>query len=339
MNVLVDYHHGNLLYSLYLLLEKRLGWKMYRPIGLDWFTQGYWKIAEPYGNAQDTINQYLATDDRTWDAYSALNGGSWKEEDIYRIKDLENNFIHRAITFEKFKEMEFDLIIATHPLHNNWGELIQFQPKAKFVMQLGNEGQTTNAVNVLCSNADFQPQSYQNFIRYRQEFDLTDYKYESPTNHNKITSFVVSLPEPETYEKYKSSLPEFEFKAYGVGSPDGTVSGNTISQRMKENAFGWHIKPADGYGHVIHKWFACGRPIITRASYYKGKMAEPLIIDGITAIDLDKRSFEDNIAFIKEMAKPENHFKMCVNAFNRFREVVNFDKEAQEVQVFLENLR
>jgi hypothetical protein len=345
MKVFVDYHHGNLLYSLYLLFEKRLGFELYRPIGLDWASQGWWKVHEPYGWAQDTANQYLGLDGREWihvDEMNInmlnLNYNSWKEGEIYRIRDMENNFVHRAVTLETFRNMKFDLIIASFPTHTNWVDLLQLQPQAKFIMQIGNEGQTSDADNILCSTADFVAKPYQNVMRYHQEFDLTDYFYQTPPNHNKINSFVVSLPEPLTYEMYKGMLPEFDFHAYGVGSPDGTISGSTIPARMRDSAFGWHIKPSDGYGHVIHKWFASGRPVITKASYYKGKMAEPLLIDGETCIDLDKRSFEDNLTFIKEMAKPENHLRMCKNAFKKFNEVVDFDMESIEIKNWLNNL-
>lgn len=340
MKVLVDYHHGNLLYSLYLLFEKRLGFELFRPIGHDWFTNGYFKVAEAYGNAQDTIDQYLAIDGREWirEDLKALNTQHWMEGDIYRVQDTENNFTHRAITFEQFKNMEFDLIIASFPQHTNWVELLKYQPKAKFIQQVGNEGQTSDAKNILCSTSDFLARNDQNVMHYRQEFDLTDYRYEPPTNHNVVKSFVISLPEPEVYEAYKQALPEFDFKAHGVGSPDGTVHGGLIPQMMRESAWGYHIKPADGFGHVIHKWFASGRPIITKASYYRGKMAYPLIEDGVTAIDLDKRSFEDNVAFIREMSKPENHIRMCQNARKKFEEIVNFDREAQEIKKWLETI-
>lgn len=338
MKVLVDYHHGNLLYSLYKLFEQRLGFEIYRPIGLDWFTNGYFKIAEPYGNAQDTIDQYLSTKSRKWDAFKALNGDYKLKDDIYHIWDHENGFEHRAITFEKFKEMKFDLIVASHPLHNNWKDLLNYQPQAKFIVQIGNEGQTTDARNVLCSTADFLPRDGQNFIRYHQEFDLEDYFYTPPESHKLVRSFVVSLPEPETFFMYKNLLSDFTFEAYGVGSPEGTVHGGDIARMMRESAFGYHVKPMDGYGHVIHKWAFTGRPLITRASYYKGKLAEPLLEDKVTCIDLDKHSVSENCDLIELFSQPENHLTMCENMARRAREVVNFDHESQKIKDWLNYL-
>jgi len=339
MNVFVDYHHGNLYHSLHLLFEKRLGFNMYRPIGYEWFTNGYWKIAEPYGNAQDTINQFLGIDDRHWNAYESLNGDYKLKDEIYHIYDPENNFQHKAITFDTFKKMQFDLIVASYPQHEFWVQLLRYQPKAKFIMQLGNTGQKTSAQNILCSTTEFIPDINQKVFTYHQEFDLSEYSYEHPTNHKKVSSFVVLLPERETYIQYRDALPEFDFKAYGPGAIDGTLSGREIAQEMKKSAFGWHVKPGgDGYGHIIHKWFAVGRPIITRSSYYRGKMAEQLLLDGITCIDLDKRNMADNLEVIRYFSSQERHTLMCANARHRFEEIVNFEKEAVGLKQFIEEI-
>lgn len=328
MNVLVDYHHGQLFNSFHLLF-KRLGYTLYRPIGMDWFTNGYFRVAEPYGNAPDTIGQYLDINDRHWDSYKNLNGDYKLEDDIYHIYDPENKITHNAVTFEKFKMMSFDLIVASHPLHENWVELLKYQPNAKFIQQLGNEHQTTNAKNVLSSVWQYEPLEGQNVIYYHQEFK--DLGYTPPTNHNTINSFVLSMPEAETFDIYKSALPEFEMKAYGMGSPDGPVE--DLVKSMRESAFGWHIKFWDGYGHLIHQWACLGRPLIIKGDYYKGKTGGLLLEDGVTCIDLDKHSFEENIRLIKEASKPINHIRMCKAMRKKFEEVCDFEKEAKQIQL------
>lgn len=341
MNVLVDYHHGNLFYSLHLLFEKRLGYKVFRPIGQEWFTQGHWQVALPYGNAQDTIDQYLAINPDKWDSFKNLNGDYKLEEGIYHIYDPENGFHHKAITFEKFKEMKFDLIVASHPLHGNWERLLQYQPKSKFIQQLGNYGQSTDAKNVLSSTTDFMPREDQNVMYYHQEFDLKEYKYNPPRNHTKVSSFVVLFPEREIFHIYKSALPEMDFKAYGPGAIDGTITdGEGIAKEMRNSAFGWHIKPGgDGFGHVLHKWFASGRPVIIRGDFYKGQIGYQLLIDGVTCIDLDKHTFEENVRLIKFWSQPENHKKMCKAAYKQFKKVCNFDKESNEIKEWLQVLQ
>jgi hypothetical protein len=317
-------HQGALYKSLHLLFEKRLGYQMYRPIGLDWFTHGYWKIAEPYGNAEDTIGQYLAIDSREWDSRKRLNGDYKLKDDIYHIWDPENKIHHKAITFEKFKQMQFDIVVASHPLHGNWSEL-----NPNFVMQLGNEGQDTNAHKVLSSVWAYKPKEGQDVMYYHQEFDLNEFRYEPPTNHNTINSFVWGCPEAETFDIYKSNLPEFIMNR---------EPSSDLANDMRKSAFGWHIKPADGFGHLLHNWYSVGRPVIIRGSYYEGKTGGLLLEDGVTCIDLDKHSFDENIELIRYWSEPDNHIKMCQNVSKRFKEVVDFDRESSEIKVWLDNL-
>ena len=104
--IFTDLHHGDLFYSLHRLFVERLGWELYRPIGLDWFNAGYWKIAEPYGNAQDTINQYLEINHAGYHQYKNLNGEHYVEDDIYHVYDPGHDYYQKAITLEKFKSMK-----------------------------------------------------------------------------------------------------------------------------------------------------------------------------------------------------------------------------------------
>ncbi len=331
MNVLADYHHGGLYGSLKRLFEDRLGWNLYRPIETDWFTEGWWKVAEPYGNPQETINQYLDTHNRSWGGFPNLNQDYKLEDNVYHIYDPENQIYHKAISFKVFKEMRFDLIVASHPLHASWIDLLKYQPKAKFIMQIGNEGQTATAKNIMSSVSQFQPQSGQNVFFYHQEFPTDHLGWEEPKNHNIITSFVHLLPHPEIYYQYKNLLEEFNFRSYGMQCPDGIPpSKEELGMKMKESAFGWHIKPADGYGHLIHQWYACGRPVITKGSYYEGKTGGMLLTDQETCIDLDKHSIKENCDLIRFWSQPENHTKMCLNAKKRFHYVVDFDAEAKQ---------
>lgn len=328
MNILIDYHHGGLYKSLYLLFEKRLGYKAYRPIGMDWFSRGFFRVAEPYGNPEDTIGQYLGINDKPWDSKKNLNGDYLLEEGVYNIYDRENHIDHRAVTFQKFTQMRFDIILASHPLHDNWRELLTWQPQSRFIMQLGNENQTTNAHKVLSSVWNYQPKDGQDVMYYHQEFDLNEWKYIPPNNHNRILDVAITQEEPETFQIYKSNLPEFIFHK----KEDMTRS---LVEEMQSSAFGFHIKSWDGYGYVIHNWFALGRPLITRGSYYEGKTGGFLLEDGVTCIDLDKHTFQENLDLIKYWSKPSNHKQMCENVYKKFKEVVDFDCEAKVIKEWI----
>ena len=336
VNVLTDLHNGSLYNSLHLLFEKRLGFNLYRPIGEQWFHEGYFKIAEPYGNYPGTISQYLAINDRPYDPYTNLNGDLVESDGIYKIFSPEGNFEHKAITFDTFKNMKFDYIVGSHPLHECWEGLLQYQPTPKFIMQLGNENQTTNTQNVLSSVWAMSPRLGQNVCYYHQEFDLNEFTYEPPDNHTLIRSFVHLHPEKETFDIYKSNLPEFQMEAYGMGTDLGPSQ--NIAKQMKESAFGWHIKPADGYGHILHNWYACGRPVIIRGDYYAGKTGGMLLEDGKTCIDLDKHNFTENLNMIRYWSLPDHHKEMCKNAHDIFMKVCDFNSEAENIKTFLSNI-
>ena len=134
-------------------------------------------------------------------------------------------------------------------------------------------------------------------------------------------------------------LPDFTFRTYGSGNRDGIpITKFDMFDGMKKSTFGWHIKPTDGYGHLIHQWYACGRPVITKGDYYLGKTGGMLLSDGETCIDLDKHSVDESIRLIRYWSEPENHMKMCRAAYDRFHAVVDYDKEAESIKTFLSNI-
>lgn len=342
MNIFVDYHHGGLYKSLSMLLEKRLGYNLYRPIGIEWFDEGYWKIAEPYGNAPGTIKQFLGINDLGFDKMNNLNGNHFVKNDVYYVRDVNEKIYHRAITLQKFKEMRFDVIISSYQPHDYLYERLarEYQPQAKLVSQMGNARQNTHLKNILASTLEVYPREGQRVIYYHQEFDLKVYKKHEPRQLKKISSFVNMLPEPQVYQEYKEAMPDFDFKSYGSTCTDGIIgSPEEIVEEMANSMFGWHIKPGgDGFGHIIHNWFAVGRPVILWRSPYFGQMAESLMEDGVTCINLEEHSKQENIDLIQKFSEPENHAKMCENAYKRFKEVVNFEKEAESMKKFLADL-
>lgn len=342
MKIFVDWHHIGLYNSLQLLFEKRLGHELYRPIGEEWVTEGYWKIAEPYGNNPDTIRQFLGTDTHKWESMVSLNGDYMLEDDIYKIYNPITKGFEKAIRFETFKEMEFDIIISTYQPHDvPFTELRnKYHPKAKLISQMGNVYQTSEIDNVMCSTMPYDVPKDKNVVFYHQEFDLNIFKYTEPQERAKITNFVNLNPASETYSLYKEKLPEYSFKSYGIGCPNGIISGeDKIASIMADSTFGFHVKPnGDGFGHIIHNWYACGRPIVTNGSDYKDKLAGNLLTDGETCIDLELSDILGNLEKIKYWSIPENHDKMCQNAYNRFKEIVDFDEEEQKLRKFLEML-
>ena len=95
----------------------------------------------------------------------------------------------------------------------------------------------------------------------------------------------------------------------------------------------------DGFGHVIHDWFAVGRPVFGHESYYRPQLAGPLWVDGVTSFDLEHRSAEEVTAILRRIREDEDyHLRLCENAAARFREVVDFDADAEAIRKLLESV-
>lgn len=345
--VFCDFHHQALYHSLYMLLEERFGWELYRSIGPEWFHEGYWSVY----NHPHTADQFLGLHQGTEVPYDVhgqplpeierKNLHYTVEDGIYYIKDIGFNTIHRAVRLEKFKEMDFDIIISSIPQHIPlYNRLIsQFQPKAKHVFQVGNAWSHLPGVqNILCSTAPFA--TNQNIVFYHQEFDLGVFSYELPKFHNVVHSYVHYMKRAAELPRTVSQLPGWVCQSYGAGHSEQLAGHEAVAGAMKRSAFTWHFKPeGDGYGHTIHSSYACGRPALIWGSHYKGKLASELFIDGVTCIDMEKRTPDQQLEALKHHSQPEEHNKMCEAAHDRFKEVVSFDEEAEKIKVFMENLR
>ena len=370
MNVFADLHHGDLYYSLHLLFEKRLGGQLFRPIGLDWFKKGFWKLAEPYGNAPDTLNQYLEVPPANKECIVEkcekvqINdfyhlpvskphilqkyGETQLIDDVYYIpvKTPDGYYIQKAITLKKFLEMDIDYVIATLDRDEKpYSELVsKYKPNAKFIFQLGNVGwKPTCAKNVLLARNTSIPSNV-NYIKYHPEHHES-YCYTPPINHNVIKTFINCLFEfPESLawlNKYEGFLPELTWKIHGILNKDNAVPNELMPQAMKESAFCWHVKSHCGGGFVARQAMACGRPPIIRSSYAEknDSLETDLYEDSINCIDLDLGTEEENIKKIRYFMQPENHLRLCENTVKDFNQKVNFNIEAEQIRIWLEGLR
>jgi len=354
MIVFTDFHHASLYTSLQLLFEKRLGGTLLRPIGEEWFKEGYWKLAEPYGNDPGTIAQFLRISDIPYqpkDGSRPLNVIKEENKEWYLIKGLSDD--EKAVTLEQFKEIKFDYIIASYfPHYQTFTELQQkYQPQAKVICQMGNNWlgmvDWRYVKNLLASIGPVAIPGGVNALFYHQEFDTNIFKNAPPYKGKAIRSFVNTLNTSPlfgndwaTFLRLEQALPEFKFTSYGSMCRDGVITGDEeVAKAIHNSSFVFHLKTGgDGYGHIIHNAFACGRPPIVNKSQYTGCLAESLMIDNQTCIDLESGTEQDNIERIRQFSQPGKHNELCKNAYNKFKEIVNFDEEFKKIKQFLENL-
>jgi len=349
MKVLADFHHQSLYHSLHLLFENRLGWELYRPIGTGWHKEGYWKVYDHPHTVEQFLGLYQGNE-LPMDVHGvALPEHERKnlrytvEDGVYYVYDMVYKSTHRAITLEKFKNMDFDILLASMPQHiQPYHNLIQlYQPKAKHIFQIGNAwGMQQGAVNIMSSTASFETPPGVNAVFYHQEFDTNLFSYQAPDFHNVVHSYVHYMRHPELMDQIVTLLPGWKFTRYGAGMTDNIMQISDMAAAMKRSAFTWHYKPeGDGFGHSIHNSYACGRPAIIWGPHYRGKLAGELLQDGITCIDAHGKSPQQLAASLQAWSMPGPHELMCVNAHRRFQQVVNFDTEFESIKQFLNRLR
>jgi hypothetical protein len=336
--------------SLQILFEERLGWELFRPIGLEWFHEKYWDVF-PHIN---TAKQFLGVDeppillkDIHGEVLSEMERKNLHavkaEEGIYIVRDVVFNKTHKAITLPRFKEENFDLVISSIPQHiAPFNKLIrEYQPRAKHIFQVGNCWTPQPGVkNVLAST---EPSAYPadiNVCFYHQEFDKEFFHYEPPRFRNTVHSYIHYMKEPYLMDQIKPSLPGWQVVKYGAGMEQVLQGMDNVSAAMKASSFTWQYKPeGDGYGHGIHSSYACGRPAVVWLRHYEGKLAHRLFAPDVTCIAADgltPAQIADKLLYFSDDSR---HDQMCREARKKFEDVVDFDREFIQIKEFLRNLR
>jgi hypothetical protein len=350
MNVFTDFHHSGLLNSLIMLFEGRFDGNVYRPIGLDWYEQGFWKVYDH----PDTANQFLTFDQgyRPKDGSPPLNliqethNLPMDQREVYYCRDIDSDQLNKAITLETFKEMPIDIVIASIPQHiEPFKKLIrEFKPEAKLIFQIGNAWSANNADNVMASAVVHNVPETVNFVEYHQEFDLKIFRKVAPNNQNIITSLINvhhDMPDYPLFLELEKQMFNWNFLSFGGQGRDGSMDGaRRVAMAIRESRFIWHVKAGgDGFGHILFNTAAMGRPVITKMSHYSGKLGEKLLIDGETCINIDGLGPEDIIKKIEYFNQPMRYDAMCKATYRNFKEKVSFDKDFDKIKKFIKELK
>ena len=346
LRLLVDYHHHDLWESMALLCD-RLGWELLRPIGMDWFDQGYWNHERKW-HGDAVAKQYL----EPW--------GS--DKDGTRL-DASHGRVQRLVTLAQARDLKPDIVMSSLA-HNHEG-FARFAKEvgAKFGLQIGNvrfsaqdmaEDRWDLAAFGLVSALMPAPIPKPHVV-YHQEFSLTDFAPGPPPARKwggplRVSSFVQCYPQDapayDYWRKAAEQAPEVKwlvFGSYGEAPKDDFAAGNldlcrSVGGAMRMSDVGWHAKRwSDGYGHVIHNWFSVGRPVLGFRDYYKDQLAGALWVEGETAWDIQSRSPGEVAELLRRFRDDEDfHTAACEASAKRFREVVNFDEEEQAIRRLFE---
>lgn len=356
--VFTDFHHASLLNSLILLFEKRLGGEVYRPIGMDWHTKGYWKIYDHPETAQQFLGIGAATPDgsprlnETIASTAMIIDGELKTF-VYKCQDIEGEKwkSNKAITFDGFMNTYIDIVIASIPEHiEPFKKLCEIHPsKPKFIYQVGNNWsiQASSVPNVMVS-AKVNIPSGVHGINYHQEFDTTVFNPSfDHVRSNTIRSFVNCFDIADIFkldwlgfQQIEQAMPDWKFEALGGQCRDGAAHGSKeLASLMHQSKFIWHTKTGgDGYGHIIHNAAACATPLIVRKSHYYDKLAEPLLIDGQTCIAIDGLNTDQIKNKIVHYSQADQWSKLSHGLYEAFKANADFDKEETQLRNFLKSL-
>lgn len=341
MRIFADRHHGDLAYSLQLM-AKRLGAEIYFPFGVDWYHKGYWKIADPYPDPMPTVHQYLTNGFKPVDGTVPLSEVKSSINGVYEIEDTVHGTTLKGISYDAFMATHFDVVIASFPNHGECYQRLANEKGCKFVQQIGNIWQTSNAKNQLIATS-FIPPEGTNFVRYAPEFDTYYFNnIQIPTQA--IVSLINCLPQKDRdyrwWRDLQVALPTYVFASYGGGCDNGSL-GMILEQAKKiiASKFVYHVKEhGDGYGFVIHYALAAHRPVITSMKDYRDKVAGKWLEHGKTCIDIDQ--FPNMAAVAKYITDMSEHdySAMIDNLRKKAYEVFDFEQQAESIKQFFNNL-
>lgn len=351
------FHHASLLNSLILLFEKRLGGEVYRPIGMEWAEKGFWRVYDHPFTREQFLSTTLGVAEPPPQMYPdgtrPLNIVDKVENGIFYCQDIDSGYYNKAIEMDKFMMMPFDIVIASIPQHvEPFKRLCEIHPnKPKLIFQIGNAWtvEAGMAPNIMASAIINNIPPDINFISYHQEFDINIFKPDFDHKPDKnIFSFINCFNIEKFYEhdwelfkKIEKLMPDWNFKSYGGQCRDGARHGSVeLAKGITESRFVWHTKfGGDGYGHIVHNVPAMGRPMIVKKEYYQGKMAEALLIDDDTCICIDNLTPEQIVTKINNYNEVSNYERLVKMSYQKFKEIVDFEKEETKIREFLSVLR
>lgn len=356
MNVLVDFcGHSDLYYSFYLLFCKHLGYNLYYPLGNTWIKKGY--LQQEYSHYVD--GEFLKEEAKEGIVYSYM-----------QMEPGKGFHIMKGISFEKFLEMDFEVILTSVYFNEKpFYELVKdHKPKAKFIRQIANiherpEGFCTN----ILLGAAYYPQDYsynqdpdkglasvgaKQFMYFPEQYE--GYKFSEPVNNKQIIclSKHISGQDLASWNMFKAELEPrgFTFQMYGDQFspyiPDNKygreIQHSLLPEAIRNAGFIWYTKPAGGGGYTVRQSLASGRPVILRRSYSSRHTSIEcqLFKHGINCIDLDviESNGKQGTDLLQLWADPANHSNVCKQVAAVFQADTKFKETAKKIGSWIDSL-
>jgi len=138
------------------------------------------------------------------------------------------------------------------------------------------------------------------------------------------------------YSQCTAQFPNLDFRRYGVGEPNGYISGPNLYDSFKEEIATMHIKEKEGYGFATIQSLATGRPIIAFKPFVRGKTMERWITDETSIILESTAEFKSKLD--RYLTDETYRHNLQHNAAVKIREIINFEEQQQVFNNFLEEL-
>lgn len=335
LRALVDRHHAGLLESLLCLLDDRLGFDVYVPVGMEWWDAGYWEFGKQHWGDDRLARQFLEPDHH-WerDGLNLISEGDWFTQD----PEFPGRWVAGA-SLARAHELGFDVVLSTLP--DNYEGYARFarEKGARFVVQVGNTGQESRRETEPDVTID-STREHPHAIQYHQEWDKDGLFMATPLppqHENLAASFVNCMPSMgarwRDLQGFEKSVWPGRVAVHGIDGPAGNVKPiGEMARIMKQSEFGYHVKNGDGFGHVVHYWASVGRPLVGSASSYAGRLAGDLWEEGVTSVSTDglrPHEVARRVLAIREDA--DRYAAMCQEIRRRVDARVDFAAEAAEI--------
>lgn len=359
--IVSDHHHSGLYRSLQYLFDRRLGYQVARPIGMEWLRDGLWGVT-PY---PETAQQFLG-----WgQAYNPPDGTAALNTLLKRepfgpgtaavLDPGEPTMPHVAVTLPWVlaNRSSVAFVLCSIPQHIEPYAKLAADLGAPLLVHAGNNWpiHTWRGRNVLAATAPYPVPAAVNVCWISEEFSLEHFRPGTPADLSdtpQVASFI-HCPREDTRswrdtENLTHGMGGFaSVLSYGAQSPLGCVDGDAeLGAAMRRSWLGLHLKSSgDGYGITLHQWAASGRPLIVRTSQYAGQLGARLLVPDQTCVDLDAFSSipgqlaPDAAAHIRRLLdSPERLASMGAAMADRFASVVDFPGDAERVRTWLASL-
>ena len=331
MKILIDFHHPTLWESYNLTFVDRMGWDIYRPLGMEYYQKGYWRHEHFW--AGDQFAKMFLPHKET----DVLRDGYYERADP---NNLGRTF--KMVTVDQSYDIGFDWVISSVPGNQLGFAQLAGRLGAKAGVQIGNNEHTLAwdlAELVLDSTSTHRaPVGHESkHIVYDQEIDMSLYgrDYYVPPDKGPISSLLLVWHNDaaglQFFKDVSNEFPEERFMLYGQSGKE-LFSNTQVATEMAKSSAIWHTKKiGDGWGHTVHSAAAMGKPIISNNSYYVGQKAYR-ILDGNAGVldisNLDKHGVVQRIRRIDE-----DGMWMFMGELNRkrFNDVVDYDRDAKRI--------